>query len=91
MGEMLSGIFSPPLFTLRFLCDRRSGRGGGLGPRSYGGPVVTWSGGGTFLQQPRRTGEVHWSTLVLQRGGGEVCRGRDTKKDNINGGNRSIE
>lgn len=61
-------------FTLRFLCGRLSGWGGGLGPGLDGRPVVTWSGGRTFLHQPRRTQVVHWSTLVLQRGGGEVWR-----------------
>lgn len=73
--------FFPSLLTLRFLCDRRSGRGGGLGPGSDGGPVVTWSGGGTFLQQPGRTGEVHWSALVLHGGGGEVCEGEEGHKE----------
>lgn len=45
--------------TLRFLCSWRSGRGGGLGPGFDGRPVVTWSGGGTFLHQSRRTQVVH--------------------------------
>lgn len=72
-------------FTLRFLCSWRSGWGAGLGPGFDGRPVVTWSGGGTFLYQPRRTREVHWSTLVLQGGGREVWSRRDTKKDNKRG------
>lgn len=72
-------------FTLRFLCSWRSGRGAGLGPGFDGRPVVTWSGGGTFLYQPRRTREVHGSTLVLQGGGREVWSRRGTKKDNKRG------
>lgn len=76
MCEACSSIFLSSFATLRFPCSGRSGRGGGLGPRSDGGPVVTWSGGGTFLQQPRRTGEVHRSARVLQWGGGEVCGGK---------------
>lgn len=62
--------------TLRFLCGWWSGWG--LGPRFDGGPFVTLSGGWAFLYQPRRTQVVHGSTLVLQRGGREVCRGRKT-------------
>lgn len=76
MCEACSSIFLSSFATLRFPCSGRSGRGGGLGPRSDGGPVVTWSGGRTFLQQPRRTGEVHRSARVLQWGGGEVCGGK---------------
>lgn len=65
-------------FTLRFLCDWRSGGGGGLRPRFDGRPVVTWSAGRTFLHQPRRTQVVDRGALVR-----EVCGGEAQKKNQV--------
>lgn len=58
--------------TLRFLCDWRSGRGGGLRPWFDDRPVVTWSAGRAFLHQPRGTQVVHRCALVREVCGGEL-------------------